>query len=299
MMDRASEAAARDAAETGASPACPLLRVEHLSIGFKMYDPAVPYFRARKVEVPVIRDLALTVRAGELLAVVGASGSGKTLLADAVLGRFEPNARVAGDIWFEGRRCDAAELSRLRGRGISLVPQGVDSLDPLMRVGEQVVGACGRGRAGRERRRVRTARMRELFGAYGLAPEVERMYPHELSGGMARRVLLLCALMDDPRLIVADEPTPGLDMDLAVHALRDLRAFADAGGGVLLITHDLELALRVADRVAVFRAGTVVEETASANFAAPELLAHAFSRALWHAMPEHDFAAPRCGEGEQ
>lgn len=299
MTDLASEAAARGAAQTGASPACPLLRVEHLSIGFKMYDPTAPYFRARKVEVPVIRDLALTVRAGELLAVVGASGSGKTLLADAILGQFEPNARVAGDIWFEGRRCDAADLVRLRGRGISLVPQGVDSLDPLMRVGEQVVGACGRGRAGRERRRTRTARMRELFDAYGLAPEIERMHPYELSGGMARRVLLMCALMDDPRLIVADEPTPGLDMDLAVHALGDLRAFADAGGGVLLITHDLELALRVADRVAVFRAGTVVEETASANFAAPELLAHPFSRALWRAMPEHEFAAARGGEGER
>ena len=289
MTDLASEAAARGAAQTGASPACPLLRVEHLSIGFKMYDPTAPYFRARKVEVPVIRDLALTVRAGELLAVVGASGSGKTLLADAILGQFEPNARVAGDIWFEGRRCDAADLVRLRGRGISLVPQGVDSLDPLMRV----------GRAGRERRRTRTARMRELFDAYGLAPEIERMHPYELSGGMARRVLLMCALMDDPRLIVADEPTPGLDMDLAVHALGDLRAFADAGGGVLLITHDLELALRVADRVAVFRAGTVVEETASANFAAPELLAHPFSRALWRAMPEHEFAAARGGEGER
>ena len=134
-------------------------------------------------------------------------------------------------------------------------------------------------------------RMRELFRAYGLAVEVERMYPHELSGGMARRVLLICAIMDDPRLIVADEPTPGLDMDLAVHALDDLRSFADGGGGVLLITHDLELALNVADRVAVFRDGTVVEETACSSFAALELLAHPFSRALWHAMPEHGFSA--------
>ncbi|MFR7738340.1 MAG: ABC transporter ATP-binding protein, partial [Eggerthella lenta] len=104
--------------------------------------------------------------------------------------------------------------------------------------------------------------------------------------------LLCCALMDDPRVIVADEPTPGLDLDLAVRALDDFRAFADAGGGVMLITHDIELALRVADRVAVFRDGTVVEETAVANFASPDLLQHPFSRELWHALPEHGFEAP-------
>ena len=108
---------------------------------------------------------------------------------------------------------------------------------------------------------------------------------------MARRVLLCCALMDDPRVIVADEPTPGLDLDLAVRALDDFRAFANEGNGVLLITHDIELALRVADRVAVFKDGTVVEETAVANFADPALLRDPFTRALWHALPEHDFAA--------
>lgn len=92
------------------------------------------------------------------------------------------------------------------------------------------------------------------------------MYPHELSGGMLRRVLLLCALMDEPRLIIADEPTPGLDLDLAMRAVGDLRKFADSGGGVLLITHDIELALRCANRVAIFHDGTVVEETSTASF---------------------------------
>ena len=127
------------------------------------------------------------------------------------------------------------------------------------------------------------------------------MYPHELSGGMARRVLLMCALMDDPRLVIADEPTPGLDLDLAVHALDDLRGFADAGGGVLLITHDIELALRVADRVAVFSDGTIVEETGVENFASAGTLRHPFSRALWRAMPGHEFAvaAGAAGEGDE
>ena len=112
-----------------------LLSVEHLSVGFKMYDPAAPYFQAQKVDAPVIKDLTLSVHEGEMLALVGASGSGKTLLADAIMGLFESNARVTGAMWFEGQRCDAADLARLRGHGISLVPQSVNNLDPLMRVG--------------------------------------------------------------------------------------------------------------------------------------------------------------------
>ena len=233
------------------------------------------------------------MHAGEIVAVVGASGSGKTLLADAIMGLYEPNAQVTGRIWFDGELQDAASLARLRGNGLALVPQSVNYLDPLMKVGKQVRGWSRRSHAGatakRKEHRFRVARQRELFERYGLAPEVESLYPHELSGGMARRVLLCCALMDDPRVIIADEPTPGLDLDLAVRALDDFRAFADASGGVMLITHDIELALRVADRVAVFREGTIVEETAVANFASPDTLRHPFSRALWHALPEHGF----------
>ena len=100
------------------------------------------------------------------------------------------------------------------------------------------------------------------------------------------------------RVIVADEPTPGLDLDLAVRALDDFRAFANEGNGVLLITHDIELALRVADRVAVFKDGTVVEETATASFADPSLLRHPFTRQLWHALPEHDFAVGESAGGK-
>lgn len=280
----------REAAQAASEEGQPLLQVERLSMSFSRYEPGAPFFQARQVNMPVLNDLSLSVRAGELIAVVGASGSGKTLLADAILGLFAPNALVEGSIRFAGRPLGATGIAGLRGRGVSLVPQSVTSLDPLMRVGEQVVGACGRGRVGRARRRERTARMRTLFRELGLDGSVERMFPHELSGGMARRVLVASALIDDPRLIVADEPTPGLDVELAVRALGDLRAFADAGGAVLLITHDLELALSVADRVAVFRDGRVVEEAPVSSFQRPELLCHPFSRALWHAMPEHEFA---------
>ena len=268
-----------------------LLQVEDLSVGFRMYDPdAGSFFAAQKKTVPVISGLSISVHAGEIVAVVGASGSGKTLLADAIMGLYEPNAQVSGRIWFDGTLQDAESLARLRGCGLSLVPQSVNYLDPLMKVGKQVRGA-GRGSCVvRTARSARTARQRALFERYGLAPEVENLYPHELSGGMARRVLLCCALMDGPRVIIADEPTPGLDLELAVRALDDFRSFADAGGGVMLITHDIELALRVSDRVAVFHEGTVVEETSVANFAAPDTLRHPFSRALWHALPEHGFS---------
>lgn len=263
-----------------------LLQVENLGVSFSMYDSTEGrFFRAKKRTVHVIRDLSVSVHAGEVVAVVGASGSGKTLLADSVLGLFEPNATVTGTVWFDGQRCDARALERLRGRGISLVPQSSANLDPLMKVGRQVRGVAENA----EDAKRREALQRELFARYDLAPDAADLYPFELSGGMVRRVLLCCALMDDPKLIVADEPTPGLDLDLAVRALDDLRTFANEGGGVLLITHDIELALRVADRVAVFKDGTVVEETAVANFDSPDLLRHPFTRELWHALPDHDF----------
>lgn len=275
-----------------------LLQVEDLSVGFRMYDEDAPFFRAQQRVVEVIHQLNISVHAGEIVAVVGASGSGKTLLADAILGLFEPNVTVRGRIWFDGEAQDAATLARLRGRGISLVPQSVNYLDPLMKVGRQVEGFAHP----KESRSLRRQRREELFARYELGSDVANLYPFELSGGMARRVLLCCALMDNPRVIIADEPTPGLDLDLAERALDDFRDFANAGGGVMLITHDVELALRVADRVAVFKDGTVVEETAVANFASPETLAHPFSRELWHALPEHGFEvsapAPTNATGE-
>lgn len=303
-----------------------LLQVENLSVGFRMYDTSEPFFRARQKRVHAIENLSISVHAGEIVAVVGASGSGKTLLADSIMGLYEPNSYVSGSIWFDGVLQDARSLAQLRGRGLSYVPQGVSYLDPLMKVGKQVIGArsgeraCSRewaclgGRPGfsdgrralsdergasvkkPESKRLREQRQRELFARYGLAPEVASLYPHELSGGMARRVLLCCALMENPQVIIADEPTPGLDADLAVRALADFRSFANEGGGVMLITHDIELALRVADRVAVFLDGTIVEETSVENFASPNLLRHPFSRALWHALPEHDFAFDAPGE---
>lgn len=265
-----------------------LLTVEDLEIAFRMYDPQAPFFKARQQEVEVIHGLSISVHVGEIIAIVGASGSGKTLLADAIMGLFEPNAQVSGSIYFDGVQMDAAGLQELRGHGISLVPQSIKYLDPLMKVGKQVIGLGDYDAAERKRR---ARRQQELFAHYGLAPEVADLYPFELSGGMVRRVLLCCALIENPKLIIADEPTPGLDLDLAIKAMDDFRAFADEGGGVLLITHDIALALRVADRIAVFKDGTVVEETAVESFASPDLLAHPFSKELVRVLRMEDLHA--------
>ena len=257
-----------------------LLQLDDVSVGFERYA-------RRGVLAPretrfVVEHLSLSLHEGEILALVGASGSGKTLIADTIMGLFAANAQVTGRVWFDGDAMDERSLTPLRGNRIAFVPQSVESLDPLQRVGRQIE-RLAQGMTKQEAR----ARRRELFARYRLDEETARCYPFELSGGMARRVLLIGALMNRPRVIVADEPTPGLDMELAVRAMDDFRAFANDGGGVLLITHDIELALRVADRIAVFEEGTVVEETAVASFASPDLLQHPFSKALWHALPEH------------
>lgn len=257
-----------------------LLQLDDVSVGFERYA-------RRGVLAPretrfVVEHLSLSLHEGEILALVGASGSGKTLIADTIMGLFAANAQVTGRVWFDGDAMDERSLTPLRGNRIAFVPQSVESLDPLQRVGRQIE-RLAQGMTKQEAR----ARRRELFARYRLDEETARCYPFELSGGMARRVLLIGALMNRPRVIVADEPTPGLDMELAVRAMDDFRAFANDGDGVLLITHDIELALRVADRIAVFQDGTVVEETAVASFASPDLLQHPFSRKLWHALPEH------------
>ena len=129
---------------------------------------------------------------------------------------------------------------------------GVTYLDPLMKVGPQI----RRGKRSPEAR----AKSRSVLERYGLGAETEELYPFELSGGMARRVLISTAVMETPRLVIADEPTPGLDARAAGRILGHFREIADAGAGMLLITHDLELALTIADRVVVFYAGETIEE---------------------------------------
>ena len=240
----------------------PILEIRHLAVSFTQYDKGL-----QKRRLETIQDLSLQVRPGEVAAIVGASGSGKSLLAHAILGILPYNSHMEGEILYDGEPLTRERQEKLRGREIALIPQGVTCLDPLMKVGTR-------------------RKFREALARYGLGPETEDLYPFELSGGMARRVLIASAAAERPRLIVADEPTPGLDMGTARRILGHFRELADEGAAVLLITHDLELALEVADRVSVFYQGESVEEITPEEFRRPETLEHPFTRALWQAMQE-------------
>lgn len=256
----------------------PVLEVLGLSIRFADQSRSTG-----QVELPVIRDLTLNVHAGEVVAAVGASGSGKSLLAHSILGILPPNAHMEGELRYQGQPLTEQRKRSLRGKEIVLVPQNVSYLDPLMRVGDQVrnghPGAAARGQS------------RRVLARYGLNAQTERLYPFELSGGMARRVLIATAAMQTPHLVIADEPTPGLHTEATQRVLAHFREMADARAGVLLITHDLRLALGVADRVIVLYAGTALEEARASDFDHEETLRHPYTRALWRAMPEHGFHA--------
>lgn len=256
-----------------------ILEIDELSVSFLQYEREKS---TRQVELPVISRLSVSVHEGEIVAVVGSSGSGKSLLAHAILDLLPYNAKTSGSMYFDGELLTKERIHSLRGNKIAFVPQSTTYLDPLQPVGAQV-------RQSRKDQGSRQ-RQRELFERYRLEQGVDEKYPFECSGGMTRRVLLSCALMGDPELIIADEPTPGMDLALAKQSMEDFRAFADEGKGVLLITHDIELALEVADRIAVFYAGTTVEEAPVADFASQESLRHPYTKALWRALPQNGFA---------
>ena len=253
-----------------------LLEIHDLSVSFRMYDHAL-----EQKDLKVISDLHLTVRPGEIVAVAGSSGSGKSLLASAILGILPGNATVHGHLHYKGKELTTEMQAQLRGSEIALVPQSVAYLDPLMKVGAQADG---------HKKPRPTAKRRSLFSRFGLPEKTEKLYPFQLSGGMARRVLVSTALITDAELIIADEPTPGMSLSQALEALQMFREMANNGKAVILITHDIDLAFEFADRVAVFYAGTTVETAPSADFrTGPEALRHPYSKALWRALPQNGF----------
>lgn len=254
-----------------------LLEVNKLSVSFIQYTSGL-----RQHEVQTIRDLSLSINEGEIVAVFGSSGSGKSLLAHAILGILPENARMSGTIHYDGNLLDANRLLALRGKEIALVPQSVNYLDPLMKVGAQVRSTA----VGTDP----VAVQRSIFKRYRLKDHVENLYPFQLSGGMARRVLVATAAVSDARLIIADEPTPGMHSDDVAEALHTFKEMADNGSAVLFITHDIEAALRIADRVVVLYAGTTFEIAAAEDFMGNgERLRHPYTKALWQALPQNEF----------
>ena len=266
----------KDMTEQNVIKSTSLLTIEHLNISFTQYESGIH----RRV-LSVIQDLNVQIHTGELVAIVGSSGSGKSLLAHAVLDILPYNASMEGKLNYCGTPLTKDRIRRLRGSEIVLVPQSIGCLDPLMKIGPQLV----KGRKDAASKRC----MSSILHYLGLEEELSDAYPFELSGGMNRRVLIGTALAEQPKMVIADEPTPGLDPAIADRVIKYFRDMADQGIGVLLITHDLELALRAADRIVVFYAGNTVEEALPEDFRNESSLRHPYTKALWRAMPQNGF----------
>ncbi|MEV0447957.1 ABC transporter ATP-binding protein [Streptomyces sp. NPDC050600] len=242
--------------------------------------------------VAAVTDADFDLAAGECLALVGESGCGKSVLASALLGLLPGNAETAGSALLDGTdllTADERTLARtVRGRRIGLVPQSPAAhLTPVRTVRahleETVRALTGTPRRGR-RAAAEAAAARAAFPAGHLD-----RYPHELSGGLAQRAATALALIGDAPLLLADEPTTGLDRELVDRTADELRRHADDGKALLLITHDLAAARRVADRVAVMYAGRIVELTSAARFFGAPGPRHPYARGLLDALPERQF----------
>lgn len=220
----------------------------------------------------VVRDLSLTIAPGETLALIGESGSGKSMTASAVMGLLPPGARIAGHarLRFDGALLkpeDDAAMRPLRGRAMAMVFQDpMSCLNPFMTVAGQVDEALRQ--LGTAAARQRHERLLELLALVELPdPEaIARRYPHELSGGQQQRVMLAMALAAKPRLLIADEPTSALDATVQADILALLKNLQRTlGNALLFITHDLAAAAELAHRIVVMQAGRVVERGPTAS----------------------------------
>ena len=256
----------------------PILSVRNLEISFSQYTKGL-----RRIDSKAINNLDIDLYKGEILAVVGSSGSGKSLLAHSILGILPSNANLKGDIYYKDEILDEKRKEKLRGKEIVFIPQSVNYLDPLMEVGKQVKISI------KDKKKSNTI-LERVFRKYNLDKKVEKYYPFQLSGGMARKVLLSSALVSNAEVIIADEPTPGLDEKSLNEALKDFRDLADNGCAVLIITHDISAALKIADRVAIFYGGTTLEVAKADDFKNNgENLRHPYTKALYNALPNTKF----------
>ena len=241
----------------------------------------------------VLKGVSLKVEKGEVVSIIGPSGGGKstmlrcaTLLETMDSGTLAYGENVAareenGKSVYAGK----AALAQVR-RQFGLVFQQFD-LFPHYTVLKNVCDAPISVQK-RDRSEVEAEAM-ALLDKMGLKGK-ENAYPYQLSGGQQQRVAIARALVNNPRMIIADEPTPGLDLEMALETLKIFRELADEGKAIVLITHDIDLAFHIADRVAVFYAGTTLEIADAKDFLeGPEALRHPYSKALWKALPQNGF----------
>ena len=275
--------AASARARTGDTAAEPLLQVRDLHVEFRTRDGV-----ARAVN-----GVNYSVRAGETLAILGESGSGKSVSSQAVMGILDspPGFVTGGEIIFKGRdllKLSNEERRKVRGAQMAMVFQdALSSLNPVHTVGTQL-GEMYRVHKGSSRKDAKLKAV-ELMERVGIPAAKERVnqYPHQFSGGMRQRVMIAMALALEPDLIIADEPTTALDVTVqaqVMELLHDLQREYDMG--LILITHDLGVVADVADKIAVMYAGRIVE-TAPVHelYARP---AHPYTRGLLDSIPRLD-----------
>jgi oligopeptide/dipeptide ABC transporter ATP-binding protein len=278
-----------------------MLEVQRLSVHYHLKrDLRSVIVGGRRVRLRAVDGVSFMVRKGELVALVGESGCGKTTTALAILRLVDPDS---GTIRLSDRditNCQGRELKAVRQKLQLILQDPYESLDPRFRVRktlEEPLVAHGLGGSRSERRR-RASQALELVG---LAPADEFMdrYPHELSGGQRQRVAIAAALVLEPTVLVADEPVSMLDVSVRKGVLAVLDRLCAVGLGILMITHDLATAASYADRILVMYLGRIVEEgTPTEVIERPQ---HPYTRALLDAVPEPDpriATAPRLLRGE-
>jgi peptide/nickel transport system ATP-binding protein len=283
LLGHAFEERARPSLRSRVAPARPRRTPASLSV-VRGDDPPL-VIKGLGVTYPgpvrAVDGVDLEVAAGELVGLVGESGSGKSTLAAAAAGLLGPPAEVTGAVRIEGRdlaTLSAEQLRRLRGDRVALIPQeAMSALNPVHIVGDQLAEAVlVHRRVGRAAAR---ARADELLELVGIDPRRGRDHPHQFSGGMRQRVVIAMALANEPAVVIADEPTTGLDVLVQADVLELLDGLRRRMGlALLIVTHDLPMIERVADRIAVMQAGRLVEVGPAARVAgSPE---HPYTRLL-------------------
>jgi oligopeptide/dipeptide ABC transporter ATP-binding protein len=273
----------------------PMLEVEDLVVRYPVFRGLVGTVARRpKQAVRAVEGVSFSVSRGEILALVGESGCGKTTTAQTVLRMIDP---VAGTIRFEGRDISGLDQRALRPlrRRIQVVYQDpYESLDPRFRVRAAVEEPLVIHRIGSKADRARL--VRDALERVDLSPAelfLDR-YPHELSGGQRQRVAIAAALVLEPHLLVADEPVSMLDVSVRAGVLELLDALRGGGLGILMITHDLSTAARFADRIAVMYLGRIVEEGPAREVVRDPR--HPYTRALLSVVPARDPRRRRTAE---
>lgn len=245
-------------------------------------------FETRFRSVSAVRDVSLSVAQGESVALVGASGSGKTVLGRSILGLVDEPGVVRGSILFDGKQIvgrSEEALREIRGIGVAMVFQdALDGLNPVYSVGSQLSEILT-VRLGYSRTRAKDHAI-ELMHQVGIRDPESRFnnYPHQFSGGMRQRICIALAVGMQPKLLIADEPTTALDVTVQAGILRLIKKLqVETGMGLIFVTHDLAVAREVSERMVVMYNGQIVEEGATEEvFLRPQ---HPYTRALLSAHP--------------